>query len=142
MLPFNLNIPEYSSTPMGTYTNAPTNPMSITSIPQFDGYTFDQQSGRYYQSKGNQDNFLNKLFGRDLTAEQLNKMQGNKDTNQQFEPMSNLPMYNALPHQYNALSNMLTPNDVMTMMTSAGYNPSGAGRFANTAYSGGLLGKK
>jgi len=139
MLPFNLNIPEYSNQAVGIYSPMPANAMSITNIPSFDGYTFDEKSGKYYKStQGNAaQNTMGRLFGRGFTAEQLSKK---NNSNNQFAP-NNIQTYTSPEHQYNALANMMTPNDVMTMMTSAGYNPSGAGRFANTAYGGGLLGK-
>lgn len=146
MLPFNLNIPQYSSQAVGTYSQPTANPMSINNIPQFDGYTFDKKSGKYY--KAIDPNNVNDLFGSafgggghqyGFTADQLSKMNKGSGSNN-FAPVD-LPTYTSPEHQYNALANMMTPNDVMAMLTSAGQNSYGAGRFANTAYGGGLLGK-
>lgn len=131
MLPFNLNIPQYSNQAVGTYSTMPSNAMSINSIPEFDGYTFNERTGKYYKSNQN-------MFNRGYSEKELNKMLGT--SNDQFAAL-NVQKYTSPENQYNALANMMTPNDVMTMMTSAGFNPAGAGRFANTAYGGGLLGK-
>ena len=144
MLPFNLNIPQYSNQAVGTYSTMPSNAMSINSIPEFDGYTFDKKSGKYYMTEqSNESNPLQALMGMGrmtgFTADQLSK-QNKKTIGNNFPPVD-LPVYTSPEYQYNALANMMTPNDVMTMMTSAGFNPAGAGRFANTAYGGGLLGK-
>ena len=144
---FDLKIPQYSNQAVGTYSIPIAKAMNINNIPQFDGYTFDSKSGKYYKSDINVDprSNQNEFNGYGFTADQLlkfapNGSQDNSQYNSKFPSMTNLlPEYTSPEHQYNALSNMMTPNDIMNILTASGKVPAGAGRFANTNFTG-LLG--
>ena len=108
MLPFNLNIPQYSNQAVGTYSNV--QPTSINNIPQFEGYKFDKQSGKYFKDTSDASrvkpmNVLGEMvygghnYG--FTADQLSKMNKGSGSNDNFAPV-NLPTYASPEHQYNA----------------------------------------